>query len=84
MHAGGFNVGQLYDRDYYIAAKSYYFIAHLTLHSLSIDPRDKIQKKNFVVLDIFCISEPKYNVVCDCNPSRTPFWGFFEKNVFFE
>ena len=48
-----------------------------TLHSLSMDPRDKIQKKFFVALGIFCISEPRYNVVRDCNPSRTPFWGFF-------
>ena len=53
-----------------------------TLPSLSIDPRDKIKKNIFLGLDYFMIYEPKQDVICDCNPSWTPLWGFFEKNVF--
>ena len=52
-----------------------------TLPSLSIDPRDKIQKNIFLGLDYFMIYEPRQDVICDCNPSWTPLWGFFEKNV---
>ena len=53
-----------------------------TLPLLSIDPRDKIQKNIFRGLGYFMIYEPRQDVICDCNPSWTPLWGFFEKNVF--
>ena len=53
-----------------------------TLPSLSIDPRDKFQKNIFLGLDHFMIYEPRQDFICDRNPSWTPFWGFFEQNVF--
>ena len=58
------------------------FLGERTLPSLSIDPRDKIQKNIFLGLDHFMIYEPRQDFICDRNPSWTPFWGFFEKNVF--